>query len=168
VCCFLYRLRSKVVTMKLLLRLSLIFIVAPLGTAFVVDPSRRRSSRSVTSSATCRLAVVALEPEPAGGIELTSASTSMAGCRIKQLDDEVTVSSSSNVGNAFKFWMTASAEGKLIESIRSTILKDASKKANFPGFRKVCVSVSRCLARCCVRVVSNFNVPCFWTLSLEL
>jgi FKBP-type peptidyl-prolyl cis-trans isomerase (trigger factor) len=36
----------------------------------------------------------------------------------------------------FEFWMTAVAEADLVASIRSQILKDASKKANFPGFRK--------------------------------
>jgi hypothetical protein len=91
------------------------------------------SACSVRHLLSLAAAIVELEPEPAGGTELSS-STSIAGCRMKQLDEPATVASE----GAFKFWMTAQAEGKLIEEIRAKILKDASKKANFPGFRKVC------------------------------
>lgn len=34
------------------------------------------------------------------------------------------------------FWLTASAEGSEISKIRTVLLKDAAKNANFPGFRK--------------------------------
>jgi hypothetical protein len=91
------------------------------------------SARSARHHLSLAAATVQLEPEPAGGIELSS-STSITGCRIKQLDEPATTASE----GAFKFWMTAQAEGMLIEEIRAKILKDASKKANFPGFRKVC------------------------------
>lgn len=43
----------------------------------------------------------------------------------------------SDDGDVFEFWLTATAEAAMIQEIRTTILKDASKKANFPGFRKV-------------------------------
>jgi hypothetical protein len=36
----------------------------------------------------------------------------------------------------YEFWMTAVAEPGLVSSIKSEVLKDASKKAAFPGFRK--------------------------------
>lgn len=77
-------------------------------------------------------ASVALEPEPLGGKELTC-RTSIADCRLKQLNTPSTV----KTDGSYQFWLTAKAEGKLIEEIRATILRDASKKANFPGFRKV-------------------------------
>jgi hypothetical protein len=84
-------------------------------------------------------AVVALEPEPPGGIVLQPIGTTVAAnSRVKQLDD-VLPQSSSNGQPTFAFWMTTTADGKLIQEIRQTILKDASKKANFPGFRKVCI-----------------------------
>ena len=82
-------------------------------------------------------AAVELEPEPDGGVELT-ARKSMPDCRLKQLRKLDDGQSKKNDGgdNAHEFWMTAIAEGELIKSIRAQILKDASKKANFPGFRK--------------------------------
>lgn len=76
--------------------------------------------------------VVALEPEPEGGIEITP-KQSMPGCRMKELQP---LSEMKSDKPAYKFWMTAIAEGALIKEIRTQILKDASKKANFPGFRK--------------------------------
>lgn len=77
---------------------------------------------------------VELEPEPDGGIELTP-RTSMPGCRMKQMEEVNDIKSSNPV---YKFWMTSEAQGALIKEIRTQILKDASKKANFPGFKKVC------------------------------
>jgi hypothetical protein len=109
------------------------------------------------------VAAVALEPEPPGGIELQPIGTTVtANSRVKQLtilddrpDDDVvgggvpSASKKKNNNNerrpiapAFSFWMTTSADGKLIQEIRQTILKDASKKANFPGFRKVIFWIS--------------------------
>jgi hypothetical protein len=84
-------------------------------------------------------AIVALEPEPPGGIELQPIGTTVAeNSRVKQLDDVVELTQPSSNGKpTFSFWMTAAADGKLVQGIRQTILKDASKKANFPGFRKV-------------------------------
>merc|ERR1719223_795407 len=39
-------------------------------------------------------------------------------------------------GTVYKFWLTATAEASLIKEYNTQILKDAAKKANFPGFRK--------------------------------
>merc|ERR1712127_144928 len=36
----------------------------------------------------------------------------------------------------YDFWITASAEGKKIQKLRTQVSKDAAKNANFPGFRK--------------------------------
>ena len=55
---------------------------------------------------------------------------------MKQLDTVVPTSSSSSGSPVYQFWMTTYSNGKNIQEIRQTILKDASKKANFPGFRK--------------------------------
>ena len=82
------------------------------------------------------MAVVELEAEPEGGIELTAQSATLPGiCRMKQMDEIKEIKSS--LGTPYQFWMTAQVEGELIKTIQTKILKDASKKANFPGFRKV-------------------------------
>lgn len=70
---------------------------------------------------------VELLPEPTDGVEV-SAKSSMPDSRVKEMkviDD-----------TKFEFWMTAQADGALIQEIKTQVLKDASKKANFPGFRK--------------------------------
>jgi hypothetical protein len=109
----------------------IVYDTSVLVKAFLVSPPMQ-ARRNVAISA-----IVALEPEPPGGIELQPIGTTVAeSSRVKQLDD--VVSTQSNDGQpAFAFWMTTTADGKLIQEIRQTILKDASKKANFPGFRKV-------------------------------
>jgi hypothetical protein len=83
----------------------------------------------------CRLQLshYELDPEPEGG-EILTPRTSIPGCQMKQMD-EVKKSKSGDL--AYSFWMSAQAEGALIKEIRTQILKDASKKANFPGFKKV-------------------------------
>ena len=80
------------------------------------------------------MAQVELEPEPEGGVELTALST-LAGARMKQMEELKDVSS--DLGTPYQFWMTCTVAGELIKSIRTNIMKDASKRANFPGFRKV-------------------------------
>ena len=90
----------------------------------------------IAPSFTTTLHAVELEPEPEGGKELT-AITSMPGCRIKEMEQLSSVKS--DLGTPYQFWMTAEVDAALIKEIRTQILKDASKKAKFPGFRKVCV-----------------------------
>jgi Bacterial trigger factor protein (TF) len=87
------------------------------------------------------VAIVPLFPEPSGGTELLplvpDTSSSIGVSRMKQLDTILPSSSSSSMGSpVYEFWMTTYTDGKSIQEIRQTILKDASKKANFPGFRK--------------------------------
>ena len=112
-----------------------IFAVAfcwlPLASAFVVAPVVSSSSRKVTSSP---LAAVPLEPEPQGGEEIVTKNT-VPGCRIKKMAAAPELKSDD--GDVYEFWLTATAEAAMIQEIRTTVLKDASKKANFPGFRKV-------------------------------
>lgn len=73
-------------------------------------------------------------PEPEGGEEMTPKS-SMPSCRMKKLEARPDIRS--DIGPVSKFWLTAEADGTMIKTYRTQLLKDASKKANFPGFRKV-------------------------------
>ena len=73
---------------------------------------------------------VELVAEPEGGTELTAVSTSLPGSRMKDMgavDGEDGVHS---------FWLSAVADGAKIKELRQQTEKEASKKANFPGFRK--------------------------------
>ena len=118
--------------MKLHSILSLaLYLVVPSSHGYV---TRHLLQQCMMATSTTTLqAAVALEPEPEGGKELT-AITSMPGCRVKEMKE---LSVKSNLGTPYQFWMTAEVDGTLIKEIRTQILKDASKKANFPGFRKV-------------------------------
>jgi hypothetical protein len=113
-------------------------VVAPSGASFVVASTSDTVLKKIASSITrLNMAVVELEAEPEGGIELTAQSATLPGCRMKQMDELKDMKS--NIGTPYQFWMTAQVEGELIKTIQTKILKDASKKANFPGFRKVSV-----------------------------
>jgi hypothetical protein len=104
--------------------------------AFVV-PQPLLGSLTLTRTTTLQLKAVPLQAEPVGGEELT-ALTTMPNCRMMKMQELPNVKVPSDVdGVACNFWMTAVAEGVLIKEIRTQIEKDASKKANFPGFRKV-------------------------------
>ena len=90
------------------------------------------SSSALTTVRTF-LRAVELKPEPDGGDELkrvTLTSSLLPGSRLKNLgpDDEGE--------GIYKFWLTAKADGKEIKRLRDQTEKEASKKANFPGFRK--------------------------------
>ncbi|GKY91655.1 hypothetical protein MPSEU_000137400 [Mayamaea pseudoterrestris] len=102
---------------------------------FVTAPSSSISTFSTTrqSKSTFLLAAVALEPEPEGGEEVVTQNT-VPGCRIKKMAAVPEISSDD--GDVYEFWLTATAEAAMIQEIRTTVLKDAAKKANFPGFRK--------------------------------
>jgi hypothetical protein len=80
------------------------------------------------------MAAVELKEEPEGGREMTPKS-SLPGARMKRMNALPTIAS--DEGRVFKFWMTAEANGDLIKGYRTQLQKDAAKKANFPGFRKV-------------------------------
>jgi hypothetical protein len=79
-------------------------------------------------------AAVELEPEPEGGNEIMAVKT-LAGSRMKNMGEASGVKSGDGA-TVFKFWLKARAEGALLKDIHSTVLRDAAKKANFPGFRK--------------------------------
>jgi FKBP-type peptidyl-prolyl cis-trans isomerase (trigger factor) len=75
-----------------------------------------------------------LKAEPEGGEELTPIA-SMAGSRMKNMGVDAGTKSEDG-SDVYTFWLTADADGKLIKEYRTTVEKDAAKKANFPGFRK--------------------------------
>lgn len=79
-------------------------------------------------------AAVELKPEPEGGEEVPAVKT-MEGSRMKNMGEATGVKNEN--GPVFKFWLTASAQGALIKELNTRVLKDAAKKADFPGFRKV-------------------------------
>jgi hypothetical protein len=87
------------------------------------------------STTTSRSAKVALEPEPIGGDELTAVSRTMASFRMKNMGPVADIKS--DLGTVYQFWMLAEADGSLVKEYHQQLLKDASRKANFPGFRKV-------------------------------
>jgi Bacterial trigger factor protein (TF) len=80
-------------------------------------------------------AAVELEPEPEGGRTLTAVKT-MAGSHMKNMGEAPEGTKSDDGSTVYKFWLKARAEGALLKDIHSTVLRDASKKAEFPGFRK--------------------------------
>lgn len=86
----------------------------------IIHYSRRSSS----------LYAAELVAEPEGGEELTKISSSLPGSRMKNLGAE-------DEEGVFKFWLSATADGGMVKKFRLQTEKDASKKANFPGFRKV-------------------------------
>jgi len=90
-------------------------------------PCRTHASRGVA------LLAVELTPEPEGGEELTAVKT-MPGSRMKNMGEADGVTS--DQGTVYSFWMQATANGALIKDLNNQVLKDAKKKANFPGFRK--------------------------------
>mmetsp|Transcript_899 Transcript_899/g.1982 ORF Transcript_899/g.1982 Transcript_899/m.1982 type:complete len:216 (-) Transcript_899:83-730(-) len=80
------------------------------------------------------LKAVELTPEPEGGEELTKVSeTSLPGSRMKNMG---LVEEDNPDGDIYNFWLTAVANGDEIKKLRIQTEKEASKKANFPGFRK--------------------------------
>jgi hypothetical protein len=80
------------------------------------------------------LNAVELTPEPEGGEDLTALKT-LEGCRVKNMGEAASVKRDD--GTVYSFWITATAEGALIKELHTKVLKDASKEAKFPGFRKV-------------------------------
>jgi hypothetical protein len=80
------------------------------------------------------LHAVQLKPEPEGGEEMVGIS-SMAGSRMKKMKEMLGITEGDE--RVYNFWLTATADAALIKAISTKVLKDASKKAEFPGFRKV-------------------------------
>jgi len=111
----------------------LVSIVPLLFSSLVTCASGFATPYAAGRAASCRSAYQ-LVAEVEGGDELL-AKSSLPGSRMKNLGEVKGMTSKD--GQVCKFWMTAVGEGALIKEYRARILKDASKKANFPGFRKV-------------------------------
>jgi hypothetical protein len=107
-------------------------VVAQCG-AFVVVQQPTPSVVAVVSTA-LSMAAYAMTPEAEGGEEMTP-NSSLPSCRMKKMEARPDIRS--DIGPVSKFWLTAEADGTMIKEYRKQLLKDASKKANFPGFRKV-------------------------------
>jgi hypothetical protein len=107
--------------------LSLLAVVVQCGAFVVQQPT------TVARSTTLAMAYD-MTPEAEGGEEMTP-NSSLPSCRMKKLEARPDIRS--DIGPVSKFWLTAEADGTMIKTYRTQLLKDASKKANFPGFRKV-------------------------------
>jgi hypothetical protein len=100
-----------------------------------------KASFSARNNAMVQLNMVELIPEPDGGEEVTALKP-IEGSRMKNMG--VAVGVKSDDGTAHKFWLTAKAQGTLIKELHRQVLKDASKEAMFPGFRKVRRGANHC------------------------
>lgn len=100
-------------------------IYATFTSAFIPTSSFNTIQTSLHATAS-----VELVAEPEGGTELTPASSSLPGSRMKDMGP---VEGEDGVHN---FWLSATAEGKKIKELRMQTEKEAAKKADFPGFRK--------------------------------
>ncbi|KAL7472575.1 hypothetical protein ACHAXS_012944 [Conticribra weissflogii] len=109
------------------------FIATIFGSAaaFTAKTSIQHATSTVSNTL---LKAVELAPEPEGGEELTKVSeTSLPGSRMKNMG---LVEEDNPDGDIYNFWLTAVAKGDEIKQLRIQTEKEASKKANFPGFRK--------------------------------
>mmetsp|Transcript_38111 Transcript_38111/g.53696 ORF Transcript_38111/g.53696 Transcript_38111/m.53696 type:complete len:228 (+) Transcript_38111:117-800(+) len=118
---------------------SLVFAISLLTntyttTSFVITttPARTASTKSVTSEVVL-FGQPELVAEPEGGDELVAKST-MEDTRMKKMG--VVEGKKSENGVVCDFWLSTIVNGKLIKELKMNVLKDAKKKANFPGFRK--------------------------------
>lgn len=119
------------IIMKCSLILSLCAITS--ASAFIQHPHHARApSSSLYAKAKTAPAPVELTPEPEGGTELTKLSSGLPNSRMKDMG------LAEGAGDdVHSFWLRAVANGEEIKKLRMQTEKEASKKANFPGFRKV-------------------------------
>ena len=93
------------------------------------------STTFVPGTSTSLFSGVTLEPEPEGGEEL-DAIVSMSNTRMKNMGQPEAGGESEDGQPIHTFWLTSEADGAFIKEIRTKVMKDAAKNANFPGFRK--------------------------------
>jgi Bacterial trigger factor protein (TF) len=132
-----------------------------------VLPGRTAIRKNWAVDATADSSVFDLKPEPEGGEVLTPIKT-LEGSRMKKMKSVDNIKSD-NGNQVYEFWLTAKAEGALIKSIHSEVLKESAKKANFPGFRKGQVppyampqirgfAVSEAIVRTCQSAVDAYGL----------
>ena len=100
-----------------------------LGLAVQATAFTTYSSQSTIIPSSTSLYAAELKPEPEGGEELTKMSSSMERSRMKNMGP-------GEGEGVYKFWLSATADGAQVKQLRQQTEKEASKKANFPGFRK--------------------------------
>jgi hypothetical protein len=114
------------------MRISVFSIAAAL---LLVQAASAFAPPVVASTRTFALnAALELKPEPEGGEEVLAVKT-MEGSRMKNMG--VSQGVKSDMGTVYQFWVSVTAQGALVKELNTKVLKDASKKAEFPGFRKV-------------------------------
>lgn len=112
--------------------------LATAAQAFAPVPARAASHRRpAADAARSRRAssCAAAPPSPAdvspgeGGEDLAKMSSSLPGSCMKNMgaDEE---------DGVFRFWLSATAAGEKVKKLRTQCEREASRKANFPGFRK--------------------------------
>jgi hypothetical protein len=87
----------------------------------------------VTAISSSQMMAYELKAEPEGGEEIQSVAT-MTGSKMKNMGADPDTKDAN--GDVYTFWVKAVADGKMIKGFRTEVEKDASRKANFPGFRK--------------------------------
>ncbi len=110
------------------------FIISVVAAIFFAETVSAFAPIAATRTVISLHAAVELKPEPEGGEDVPIVKT-MDGSRMKKMGVADGVKNEDGV--VYKFWLTATAQGALIKELNTQVLKDASKKANFPGFRKV-------------------------------
>merc|ERR1712071_539369 len=69
----------------------------------------------------------------------------------------------------YTFWLTSEADGSFIKEIRTKVMKDAAKNANFPGFRKgqippyaqpqmTMFAIQECIIKTCESAVDAYGL----------
>ena len=110
-----------------------VFVALALSTCSAFSPTHQAFSARTTFSSS-QLMAYELKPEPEGGEEIESIDT-MNGSRMKNMGLAEGIKDEDGE-DAFTYWLSAEADGKMIKEFRVQVEKDASKNANFPGFRK--------------------------------
>lgn len=118
-----------------MVRLVALYAAALATTAQAFAPVSSRAANRNTAAVNKRSRIAssraAAPPSPAeGGEELTKVvSGSLPGSLMKNMgpDEEEGV---------FRFWLSATAEGEKVKKLRAQCEREASRKANFPGFKK--------------------------------
>jgi hypothetical protein len=114
------------------MKFSVLFVLASLASCSAFAPQAAFSTK--ISTVTQLNMAYELKAEPEGGEEIEAIAT-MDGSRVKNMG--ATGDKDSDSGDdVYTFWLKAEADGAMIKGFRVQVEKDASKNANFPGFRK--------------------------------
>jgi len=114
--------------------------LAASSTAFTTPHTFISATTSSHTTTTTALSMAELTPEPEGGDELSQLDNVLENSRMKNMGKppaDGTVAAMVDGSEVYSFWLTAEAEGSFVQQIRTKLLKEAGKNANFPGFRKV-------------------------------